>query len=162
MRRLALGLSLAAAAVALAPAAHAGPVPAYVATGTALRTGAGVVDYAGGCTFDAVSQSQLTGDGRWTAGVAVAVVATRASLPYPQASVTGVRCTWFVNGIYQGALVTAPDLVGATANATTLGYAASATDTITICTDATIAGNVITPHCAEVQVSAVPPIWPGR
>lgn len=157
MRRLARTLVPATAlgalaALAVAPAASAGPVTAYVAVGHAVNTG--WWGYGGGCRFETVNVAPLTGQS-WVGVVSVDVAAPSA------ARVTDVSCTFLVNGVSHGTLLTAPDGDGATADAERFEYSAAPGDDATICTHVTVGGTVVPPICARATVTPVAGIWGG-
>jgi hypothetical protein len=118
-------------------------------------------NFTGGCGFDTVNQETATGQS-WVGEASVVIVATTPgtppapNTPNPTASITNVSCEFFINGVSQGTILTAPNGTGVTANAGRFEFSASETDTTTVCTHATINGTPYT-HCADGEVTQIPP-----
>jgi hypothetical protein len=144
----------------------AGPTPVTVPGVTVTRGGSAAVvtyngwtypvtawgpgsEFSGGCDFRTVRQDTVTGD-RWVGEWSVFVIATDGSadkVPDPTASITDVRCEFYVS-YYAYTDLTAPDGIGVTASGGTFEIPGPAAGNIVICTNATINGTAFR-HCVE-------------
>jgi hypothetical protein len=94
------------------------------------------VSYWGNCSFQNVNEATGTGQS-WIGEANVAIVTTFNGIPFPLA-VENVSCEFFINGVSQGAVLTAPNGTGATVEPGRFEYAASRADVVTMCTHATV------------------------
>ena len=125
-------------------------------------------DFIGGCAFDTVNQQMATGQS-WIGEASVVIVATSGvadaggtpvKAPDPTATISGVSCQFYINGVLQGTVLTAPNAQFVTANAGRFEFSATDTDTTTMCTNATItnaSGSATYHRCGDGEVTQIPP-----